>query len=160
MTQSPRSARSLKLAAPILFAVTSSTLLPAQDHAPSGPPAASATARPSLFIAGDSTAANGAPGAVGCGKHLETFFDPSKLKVVNLARGGRSSRTFINEGLWDRLLEGVKAGDFVLIQFGHNDGGPINDERRARGSLPGLGAESQEIDNLLTKQHEVVHTFG
>ena len=54
----------------------------------------------------------------------------------------------------------MKAGDFVLIQFGHNDGGPINDERRARGSLPGLGDESQEIDNLLTKQHEVVHTFG
>jgi rhamnogalacturonan endolyase len=127
---------------------------------PSSPPAASATARPTLFIAGDSTAANGAPGAVGWGKHLEAFFDPSKLRVVNLARGGRSSRTFIAEGLWDRLLEGVQAGDFVLIQFGHNDGGPINDARRARGSLPGLGDESQEIDNLLTKQHEVVHTFG
>jgi rhamnogalacturonan endolyase len=127
---------------------------------PSAPPAASATALPTLFIAGDSTAANGAPDAIGWGKHLETFFDASKLKVVNLARGGRSSRTFIAEGLWDRLLEGVKAGDFVLIQFGHNDGGPINDERRARGSLPGLGDESQEIDNLLTKQHEVVHTFG
>ena len=36
----------------------------------------------------------------------------------------------------------MKAGDFVLIQFGHNDGGPINDQQRARPSLPGLGEES------------------
>jgi lysophospholipase L1-like esterase len=54
----------------------------------------------------------------------------------------------------------MKKGDFVLIQFGHNDAGAINDDSRARGSLPGLGEETQEIDNLLTKKHEVVHTFG
>src|SRR5438094_5107803 len=54
----------------------------------------------------------------------------------------------------------MKSGDFVLIQFGHNDAGAINDATRARGSLPGLGEETQEIDNLLTKKHEVVHTFG
>jgi hypothetical protein len=46
----------------------------------------------------------------------------------------------------------MKAGDFVLIQFGHNDGGPINDERRARGSLPRLGDESQEIANLRARR--------
>src|SRR6185436_6622607 len=45
-------------------------------------------------------------------------------------------------------------------QFGHNDAGPINDASRARGSLPGTGEETQEIDNLLTKEHEVVHTYG
>src|SRR4029077_6321208 len=95
---------------------------------PDAPPAAPAAAMvpPTLFIAGDSTAADGAPGAIGWGKHLGAFFDPSKLKVANFARGGRSSRTFVAERLWDRLLEGVKAGDVVLIQFGHNDGGPIN----------------------------------
>ena len=80
--------------------------------------------------------------------------------MVNLARGGRSSRTFITEGLWDALLAELDAGDFVLIQFGHNDGSPVNDERRARGSLPGIGDETEEIDNLMTKQHEVVHSFG
>jgi lysophospholipase L1-like esterase len=115
---------------------------------------------PTLFIAGDSTAADGAPGAVGWGKHLGEFFDPPKMKVVNRARGGRSSRTFITEGHWDRLLGEVKAGDLVLIQFGHNDAGAVNDRRRARGSLRGLGYETEEIDNLMTKQHEVVHTFG
>jgi lysophospholipase L1-like esterase len=115
---------------------------------------------PTLFIAGDSTAADGAPGAVGWGKHLGEFLDAAKLKVVNRARGGRSSRTFITEGHWDRLLGDLKPGDFVLIQFGHNDAGAVNDTRRARGSLRGLGDETEEIDNLMTKKHEVVHTFG
>jgi lysophospholipase L1-like esterase len=62
--------------------------------------------------------------------------------------------------LWDQLLAEAKKGDFVLIQFGHNDAGLINDAVRARGSLRGLGEETEEIDNLMTKKHEVVHTFG
>jgi lysophospholipase L1-like esterase len=115
---------------------------------------------PSIFIAGDSTAANGTPGAIGWGKPFGALFDPAKVNVVNRARGGRSSRTFITEGHWDNLLAGVKTGDYVLIQFGHNDGGPINGVQIARGSLPGLGEESQQIDNLLTGQLETVRTFG
>ena len=117
-------------------------------------------ALPSIFIAGDSTAADGIPDAIGWGKPFPKYFDASKINIVNEARGGRSSRTFVAEGLWDRLLADVKAGDYVLIQFGHNDGGDINGETIARGSLPGLGDESQEIDNHVTKQHETVHTFG
>jgi len=61
----------------------------------------------------------------------------------------------------------VKAGDTVLIQFGHNDSGVVNEDasvpperRRARGSIPSLGEETQEIDNIITKKHEVVHTYG
>src|SRR5205085_6480305 len=68
--------------------------------------------------------------------------------------------TFTTEGLWDKVLSEMKRGDFVLIQFGHNDAGAINDATRARGSLPGTAEETQEIDNLLTKKHEVVHTYG
>jgi lysophospholipase L1-like esterase len=114
-----------------------------------------------LFIAGDSTAARGAGEAQqGWAVPFADYFDRSKLNVVNRARGGRSSRTFITEGLWDQLLADLKAGDIVLIQFGHNDAGAINDASRARGSLRGLGEETQEIDNLMTKKHEVVHTFG
>ena len=97
---------------------------------------------PSIFIAGDSTAANGAPGAIGWGKPFAAFFDASKVNVVNSARGGRSSRTFVTEGLWDRLISDVKTGDYVLIQFGHNDGSAINGAQIARGSLPGLGDET------------------
>jgi lysophospholipase L1-like esterase len=123
---------------------------------------------PTIFVASDSTAAknNGKP-IQGWGVPFADYFDAARVNVANRARGGRSSRTFITEGLWDKLLAEVKTGDYVLIQFGHNDGGAINAEPpgstrplRARGSLPGLGEESQEIDNVLTKKHETVHTFG
>lgn len=45
-----------------------------------------------------------------------------KGKVVNYARNGRSTRTFIEEGLWSELINNTSPGDFVIIQFGHNDG--------------------------------------
>ena len=113
-----------------------------------------------IFVVGDSTANNHANGALGWGDPFVAYFDATKINVLNRARAGRSSRTFITEGLWDKVLSDMKRGDFVLIQFGHNDAGVINDASRARGSLPGIGEETQEIDNLLTKMHEVVHTFG
>jgi lysophospholipase L1-like esterase len=113
---------------------------------------------PRLFIAGNSTASNGAEN--GWGSHLQHYFDPEKLLVGNRARAGRSSRTFITEGLWDSLREDLNPGDYVIIEFGHNDAGEINDNRRARGSIPGLGDETQEITNQVTGKHEVVHTFG
>ena len=115
----------------------------------------------SIFIAGNSTAAPGAGARQqGWGVPFADYFDTAKVNVVNRARGGRSSRTFITEGLWDKLLADVKAGDIVLIEFGHNDAGAINDTSRARGSIPGLGNDSVAIDNLLTKRHEIVHSFG
>ncbi|HXR07362.1 MAG TPA: GDSL-type esterase/lipase family protein, partial [Candidatus Acidoferrum sp.] len=128
---------------------------------PSAPSPAIHSNLPMIFIAGDSTTARGR-GEVqqGWGVPFAGYFDLTKVGVVNAARGGRSSRTFVTEGLWDALLAQVKAGDIVLIQFGINDAGAINDATRARGSIPGLGAETQEIDNLLTKKHEVVHTYG
>ncbi|HEY8995646.1 MAG TPA: rhamnogalacturonan acetylesterase, partial [Lacunisphaera sp.] len=125
-------------------------------------------ALPTLFIAGDSTAAknNGDP-IQGWGVPFADYFDLTKINVVNQARGGRSSRTFITEGLWDRLMAQVKAGDIVLIQFGHNDGDDVNERPagstkplRARGSLPGLGEETRDLVNALTHQPETVHTFG
>lgn len=124
-------------------------------------PPASHSNLPSIFIAGDSTAAQGrGEDQQGWGVPFADYFDLTKVGIVNAARGGRSSRTFVTEGLWDGLLAQVKAGDIVLIQFGINDAGLINDATRARGSLPGLGAETQEIDNLQTKKHEAVHTYG
>lgn len=115
---------------------------------------------PTLWIAGDSTAAKGNPTAVGWGVPIAGLFDLTKINVLNAARGGRSSRTFITEGRWAQIAERFQPGDTVLIQFGHNDAGAINDNSRARGTLRSLGEETQEIDNLLTKQHEIVHTYG
>jgi hypothetical protein len=54
----------------------------------------------------------------------------------------------------------LKPGDFVMMQFGHNGSGPVDDPARARGTLRGTGEETREIDNPITKRHEVVHSYG
>ncbi|WP_051235622.1 rhamnogalacturonan acetylesterase [Marinimicrobium agarilyticum] len=114
-----------------------------------------------IFIAGDSTAASYSDkDHQGWAALLQTYFDKKQVTVENRARGGRSSRTFITEGLWQSMMEEVQPGDLVLIQFGHNDAGEINDDSRARGSLPGLGDEQTDISNQVTGKEETVYTFG
>jgi lysophospholipase L1-like esterase len=114
---------------------------------------------PTLFIIGDSTVNNSGEGFRGWGNVIYGFFDKTKINLENRARGGRSSRTFYTEGLWDHVLAEIKKGDFVLIQFGHNDGGPI-DKEKARGSLKGVGGETKEITVEATGKKETVHTYG
>ena len=113
---------------------------------------------PSLVIISDSTAASNWVNQLGWGDPLAALFDPTKLNVLNRARAGRSSRSFIREGLWARALAEVKAGDRVLIQFGHNDADTL-DKGRCRGVLPGLG-ETEEAVLLPDGCRESVHTFG
>lgn len=123
---------------------------------------------PSLIFIGDSTVRNGhddgqgkgAAGQWGWGNPIAALFDPAKINVVNRAVGGLSSRTYMSSGHWERTLPLIKAGDVVLIQFGHNDSGPVNDTVRARGTIKGVGDESEAINNLITKQDEVVHSYG
>jgi len=125
-------------------------------------------ALPTLFLIGDSTVRNGrddgqgkgADGQWGWGNPIAALFDQTKINVVNRAVGGLSSRTYLTSGHWERTLAFVKAGDFVIMQFGHNDDAAVNDTKRARGTLKGIGDESEEIDNVLTEKHEVVHTYG
>jgi lysophospholipase L1-like esterase len=121
---------------------------------------------PSIFIISDSTADfhpdrdhEGAAAIQGWGDFFPAFFDPTKVNVVNAARGGRSTRTYMTEGLWDKVLAEMKPNDVVLIQLGQNDIFELND-KIARGTIPGIGDESQEIDNQATHKHETVHTFG
>ncbi len=119
---------------------------------------------PTVWLVGDSTVRNGrgdgAHNQMGWGDELAQFLDLSKVNVANMAIGGRSSRTYITEGRWADVLGLIKPGDIVLIQFGHNDSGPLDDPARARGTIPGIGDDTREIDNPITKQHETVHTFG
>lgn len=76
-----------------------------------------------VFMAGDSTMSVKAKKSypeTGWGSPFADFFDDS-IVVKNLAKNGASTRTFIELGLWDSIIENIRAGDFVFIQFGHND---------------------------------------
>ena len=90
-----------------------------------------------IFVIGDSTAANkdisGGKQERGWAMVLQCYFDDHIL-VDNHAVNGRSSLSFINEGRWDKVLEKLKPGDYVIIQFGHNDEKPQADRHTDPGS--------------------------
>ena len=110
-----------------------------------------------VFMIGDSTMANkdttGGKQERGWGMMLQQYFK-SGVVVDNHAVNGRSSKSFIDEGRWDAVLSKMKPGDYVIIQFGHNDEKPAADrhtdpgttfdanlrrfvlESRARGGIP------------------------
>jgi lysophospholipase L1-like esterase len=125
-------------------------------------------ALPSLVLIGDSTVRNGQDdgqklgpaGQWGWGHVVARYIDASRFNVVNRAIGGLSSRTYRSGGHWARTQAFVKRGDVVLMQFGHNDSGALNDRSRARGTLRGTGPEKETIDNLLTGQRETVGSYG
>ncbi|MDD4970387.1 MAG: rhamnogalacturonan acetylesterase [Paludibacter sp.] len=119
--------------------------------------------RPVVFVIGDSTVKNGkgdgSNGQWGWGNFFWQNFDTTKVSIENHALGGRSSRTFITEGLWDKVLEAVQPGDYVLIQFGHNDSGSLN-IGRARASLKGNSDKDTTVIMEITGKKETIHTFG
>ncbi len=82
------------------------------------------TNRITIHMVGDSTMANKpvipANPERGWGQMLQMYFKDS-VRVENYAQNGRSSKTFIAEGRWDKVVAALKPGDFVIIQFGHND---------------------------------------
>ena len=85
--------------------------------------------KPVVFITGDSTvknADNDPNGMWGWGAVANTIFDETKIDIVNAAMAGRSCRSYLNEGRWEKVYNSLKPGDFVLIQFGHNDIGAID----------------------------------
>ena len=117
---------------------------------------------PVLFTIGDSTVKNNdndPNGMWGWGSVIGEYFNLKKISVENWAKAGRSARTFLNEGRWDKIYAALQPGDFVLIQFGHNDGGDIH-KGKARGELHGNGNESKVFLMEATKQYEVVYTYG
>lgn len=120
--------------------------------------------KPVFYIIGDSTVKNGSGRSTnllqGWGSFMVDYFDTTKITIQNDAIGGRSSRTFITDGRWDKILSTLQKGDYVIMQFGHNDGGPLDDTARARGTIRGIGNDSTEIYNPIRKQKEVVHTYG
>lgn len=81
--------------------------------------------KPTLYTIGDSTMADKIkpdenPEKGWC-QVLPSFFDLNKITIDNRAVNGRSTRSFINEKRWESVYKSLKKGDYVFIQFGHND---------------------------------------
>ena len=85
-----------------------------------------------VYLAGDSTMAQKLAEKrpeTGWGEELQKFFKEGAVRVDNRARNGRSTRTFIEEKLWQGIVESLKKGDYVFIEFGHNDGAKDKPDR-------------------------------
>ena len=118
---------------------------------------------PVLFLVGNSTMrtgtlGNGNNGQWGWGYFAHLYFDPRRISVENHALGGTSSRTFYRR-LWPDVLKGIRQGDWVIIELGHNDNGPY-DSGRARASIPGTGTDSLVVTIKETGEREVVYSYG
>ena len=118
--------------------------------------------KPALIVTGDSTIQNSdsdPDGMWGWGSVLETVFDTTRITTVNAGRAGRSARTFLDEGLWDRVYNSIRPGDYVVIQFGHNDMGQI-DKKPFRAELPGTSDESKVYFMPNKRMYQVIYTYG
>lgn len=118
--------------------------------------------KPALIVTGDSTIQNkdsDPDGMWGWGSVLETVFDPEKITLVNAGKAGRSARTFLNEGRWEKVYNAIQPGDFVVIQFGHNDIGFL---ARApfRAELPGNGNEKKVFFMPDRRINEGIYSYG
>lgn len=85
-----------------------------------------------VYLAGDSTCAGKQADKrpeTGWGEMLGAYFKPGKVKIDNRAMNGRSTKTFISEGRWQSIIDALKKGDYVFIQFGHNDSSKDKGER-------------------------------
>lgn len=94
--------------------------------------AAAAYSQTTIFLAGDSTMAPKLPEKrpeTGWGEMLGAHFQDGKISIENRAMNGRSTKTFISEGRWQKIVDDLKKGDLVFVQFGHNDSSKDKGER-------------------------------
>lgn len=116
--------------------------------------------KPTIYIIGDSTVRNSNKDTWGWGTLLPEFFDTTKVSINNQAMAGRSTRTFVKEQRWAKVLSMLKPGDYVFMQFGHNEGSkPDTTKSGYRGVLRGIGQDSV---NLVWPdgKPETVYTYG
>lgn len=118
--------------------------------------------KPMVFITGDSTVKNtdkDEDGMWGWGSQAGTIFNEKKCTVVNAAMAGRSTRTFLEEGRWDKVYNSIQPGDYVLIQFGHNDIGDI-DSKKERGVIASADDTCHVYRLASNHQYKVIYSFG
>lgn len=117
-------------------------------------------AKPVIYLIGDSTVHNSDKATWGWGSILGDYFDLDKISVNNQAMAGRSTRTFIKENRWHRVDSMLKKGDYVLMQFGHNEGSkPDTNKAGYRGVLKGTGEDTVSL-TWPNGSQETVHTYG
>ena len=116
--------------------------------------------KPTIYLIGDSTVRNSNKEQWGWGSLLPEFFDSTKINISNQAMAGRSTRTFIKEGRWDNVLATLKKGDYVMMQFGHNEGSRPDTSRAGyRGVLKGTGEDTVQL-TWSNGTIETVHSYG
>lgn len=119
--------------------------------------------RPVVFICGDSTVKNedkaDHTGMWGWGSLATTIFDTSKITVSNQAIAGRSTRKYLNDGRWERVYNALQPGDFVLLQFGHNDIGNITDAK-ARAVIASAEDTCHVYQIEGDGRYELIYSFG
>lgn len=116
--------------------------------------------KPTLYLIGDSTVRNNDREQWGWGSLLPDFFDSTRITISNQAMAGRSTRTFVKEGRWEKVLSRLKKGDFVLMQFGHNEGAwPDTSRRGYRGVLRGTAEDTVQL-TWANGTVETVHSYG
>jgi lysophospholipase L1-like esterase len=115
--------------------------------------------KPTLYIIGDSTVRNSNAPQMGWGSLIDAFFDTAKINIANHAMAGRSSRSFTTELRWAKVDSLLKPGDFVLMQFGHNDGSYPDTTAKNRGTLKGTGEDTVQLV-WADGRRETVHTYG
>lgn len=117
--------------------------------------------KPVVFITGDSTVRNldkDENGMWGWASQAGLIFDPAKIIWVNAAMAGRSTRSYIREGRWEKVYNSLQPGDYVLIQFGHNDIGEITDQR-GRASID-CTKDTCHVYLMPNGDYELVYSFG
>lgn len=118
--------------------------------------------KPVVWITGDSTVKNrdkDRDGMWGWGALADKVFDTRKCTPYNAAMAGRSTRSYIREGRWEKVYNSLQPGDYVLIEFGHNDICPITDVKE-RGVIPGTADTSHVYRMEKDGRYEVVYSFG
>lgn len=113
----------------------------------------------SIYLAGDSTMApnGGGKGTQGWGEYLQYSFASSNFTVHNQAVAGRSARSYTRENGFASIATSLAAGDWVVVEFGHNDGGSLSKTDNGRTDCPGSGNET--CQTTYNGVQETVYTF-